>query len=651
MADEFPIDILLRAKDEMSGVFDKVTKGLALFTAGAAVVGGAVVGAISATNDWANKLDSIGDQLGTTADQSAGLIVAIQGVGGDSERIGKQLVFMQRGLIDAKGELGPTGKELAGLGINMQAFTKLDAAGQFEEVAKKLAQLPDGLQKTELETRIFGGSAREMSDTLNAVADGGISKYIDKAKKMGLAIGDDGVNKSIEFNKAMSNVSMSLQGVAVTAGNALLPIVVPLIEKFSQAATTVLPQVGAALTGLVGTFSGVGDAVGGLASDVLPFLIGLKNNVVGIFDGSNNFAEMFRDWFDAEKIGGVIDTVIAGVRGFIGQVQEHLPEIEATVKGAIGAVVGFVQDNWPKIEKIIAAVIANVQAFIDNPLKPYLAFLIEMFGKVVAWVQENWPLISKTVGTVLNAISNVVQVVLPIVRDVFTTVFGVLRPIVEGALTLVLGVIKTVMQLINGDTSGALQTLWDTFSRIFAGIFGGVKGKLDEMGRMMAAAWVDFQGKVEIAFNRIKDAVINPVKAAIDWFGTIGTTLSNIGNNIVSGIISGITNAPQSILRTLDGIVQGAITAIKRSLGMASPSKVFANIGENMMVGLAQGISGNASIPRFALSNSIAGVMGGASNQYNNTANVNVVVNGGNAQGVQSGISAGLYQAGFAVTP
>jgi hypothetical protein len=71
--------------------------------------------------------------------------------------------------------------------------------------------------------------------------------------------------------------------------------------------------------------------------------------------------------------------------------------------------------------------------------------------------------------------------------------------------------------------------------------------------------------------------------------------LKSAGENIVSGLKSGITSAISGIGRWVkDKIVDPIISAVKRYFGIKSPSTVMAGIGGNLTAGLLKGVSGIA---------------------------------------------------------
>jgi len=63
----------------------------------------------------------------------------------------------------------------------------------------------------------------------------------------------------------------------------------------------------------------------------------------------------------------------------------------------------------------------------------------------------------------------------------------------------------------------------------------------------------------------------------------------------MAGLAAGITGAASAVWNAITGAVSGAINAAKSMLGIASPSKVFADIGENTAAGMTGGVEGGAS--------------------------------------------------------
>jgi hypothetical protein len=87
-------------------------------------------------------------------------------------------------------------------------------------------------------------------------------------------------------------------------------------------------------------------------------------------------------------------------------------------------------------------------------------------------------------------------------------------------------------------------------------------------------------------------SLIDGIGAAFEWLK--GLSLSEIGTQLIDGLVAGLMSAGPKVLSAITGIAKGAITAAKTALGIASPSKVFAEIGMHTAAGMEQGVDGGA---------------------------------------------------------
>ena len=74
-----------------------------------------------------------------------------------------------------------------------------------------------------------------------------------------------------------------------------------------------------------------------------------------------------------------------------------------------------------------------------------------------------------------------------------------------------------------------------------------------------------------------------------------------IGENIVNGLLNGITGMWDTLVSNVRGKVNGLVSTVKNLLGIHSPSKVFTEIGENVTQGLVNGINTGAPAAEQAI--------------------------------------------------
>lgn len=88
----------------------------------------------------------------------------------------------------------------------------------------------------------------------------------------------------------------------------------------------------------------------------------------------------------------------------------------------------------------------------------------------------------------------------------------------------------------------------------------------------------------------------------VNTLASIPGRMVSIGSQIVHGIISGITGSIGKVGSAILGGVKDAISGVKNFLGIHSPSRLFRDqIGRNIGLGLAQGISNSQAAVMFSM--------------------------------------------------
>lgn len=82
---------------------------------------------------------------------------------------------------------------------------------------------------------------------------------------------------------------------------------------------------------------------------------------------------------------------------------------------------------------------------------------------------------------------------------------------------------------------------------------------------------------------------------------------------MIDGLVNGIAGGATAVLNAMKGVVDGAINGAKKLLGIASPSKVFAEIGMQTGAGMEQGVSGSAGGVRDSLESMVSPPSAGGS--------------------------------------
>ncbi len=87
---------------------------------------------------------------------------------------------------------------------------------------------------------------------------------------------------------------------------------------------------------------------------------------------------------------------------------------------------------------------------------------------------------------------------------------------------------------------------------------------------------------------------------------SLGQDMGKVGADMISGLARGIWNGAGQVVSAITGVAGDAINAAKRTLGIASPSKVFAGIGEFTSEGFAEGVDNTAPDAQSALTDMVS---------------------------------------------
>jgi phage-related protein len=138
---------------------------------------------------------------------------------------------------------------------------------------------------------------------------------------------------------------------------------------------------------------------------------------------------------------------------------------------------------------------------------------------------------------------------------------------------------------------------------IIVGLVALIIANWDKVKRFTGAAWDWVSSKVSGAARWAKDAAVSTFTGLVSWvsglpgrivgaLGNLGSLLLGAGKDLIRGFINGIKNMAGRVAGAAMDVAKGAVNGIKNFLGISSPSKVFAGLGENVGEGFVQGIAG-----------------------------------------------------------
>lgn len=408
-------------------------------------------------------------------------------------------------------------------------------------------------------------------------------------------------NFAESFETAFYNVEPAIETALMGIGEMIARVAPVIIEK--------LPNLGGAL---LDSLTNVVESVAGI--DLTPVADSIKNALGSLLDTMMEFGAAFQEG----GIGGVFDLIVGafedltgidlspiidGISDFVGRIKEEAPSAIESFKQALQ---GF-KDKLDELGlgDLINSVAEKIGEFIA---KFDGAAVIQIAADAVKWLGDNLEWIAPLfVGVVAGiAAYNAITVVASTVTTAFKTAMALLNAVMSA------NPIALVVTLIAG-LIAAFITAYQTSD--------------------------EFREKVDKAFAAIKEAIGNAVDAIAKFFGeTLPSALSSAvdaiktkvsefiqaGKDLIGGFVQGIKDKVSDAVAAVKEAAGNVIDGVKNVLGIHSPSRVFAEIGKNLILGLEQGFNSEFKTAKNSMLGSFNSLVGG----MNGTARINFADSG-----------------------
>ena len=377
------------------------------------------------------------------------------------------------------------------------------------------------------------------------------------------------------------------------------------IETFAQ---NIIPRVEQAL-------KGIGKLVSGLAPIIVEALPGLVENVLpGFIDA---IMEVVNSIVEAipEVMPVLIQALVDIVMQLIECLAENLPTIiEAVIQG-LEQIMNSLAENLPTIISGITEMLLQVvQVIISNAPQFLQAFLNLLLSFAEAELQA-LPQIIAALPTLINGIIDFLIQAIPMVMDGF---IQLMTSLCEALPEIIAAITEVLPQLIDGIISGIvalipliidcgiqlfvalienvsmiISKICDALPDLINGVIEGILSHLDEIIECGVQLFVALVENLPKILEALVEACGKIIEAILEAIGKGFSKMAEAGLNLVKGLWQGIKDAASWLKNKIAGWVDDVIGAIKGFFGINSPSKVTAEDGKYLAMGLGKGITDN----------------------------------------------------------
>ena len=311
------------------------------------------------------------------------------------------------------------------------------------------------------------------------------------------------------------------------------------------------------------------------------------------------------------------------------------------------------RENQAAMDRTLASLggtIANIKNQLGNAFAPALQGIVGAFNSILsgeeggganlgaalqeffATIGEMAPQIMQVGGQILSSIAQGIVTALP---TMLTTAGQIISQLTSGILSAIPNmvaqlpaIISEFLNYISSEFPNILAEGTEMLNNFVSGVIGAIPDFVAQLPQVISA-FVNFitsnlpqivESGIDILLNLIEGiissipqlvaALPQIINAIVQGIQNLMSNVVSIGRNIVEGIWQGITGAASWLVSKITGWFNGVVGSVKRFLGIASPSKLFADeIGENMGLGIGEGFENSMGTVQREINRAMGGLL------------------------------------------
>lgn len=542
--------------------------------------------------EFGREIESTRQQLTRLEAAASGTDDAVADVGDAAEEAGEKAQKASGGWTVLKGVMA----DLASSAIKAAVSTVVDGAKKMVSAGLEYNQAMEGYVTNF--TTMLGGSAE--------AANGMVGSLQKLASATPLAMSDlaGGAQTLLAFGVASDDVSGTLQRLGdISLGNA--DKMQSLARAYGKATAqgkltgeTVQMMIDAGWNPLIDICDQTGEsmedvqkrmAAGSISAEELTQAVNHATDAGGKFAGGMEAA--------SKTVAGLTSTLQDNVNAMLGELMQPVSDamLSTLLPTAIDAVgqltTAFEDEGIDGFSRVAGSLIASLSAQLVSYAPQAIPAALSFIGALVTGLLSALPDLTGTAIELVGALLLGIADQLPgIITAAMSALLGIVGKItspesitllIQAAMQLMLalarGLIAAIPQLIDA-VPGIITNLVESFYAMLPEIIGvGI-----EIVIALASGLVSNAGHIIAAVPRLVETIVRGFLAAVKSYW-------DIGKSIVDGIRQGIVEQWQRLKADVSNLFTGLVDWIKKLLGIHSPSRVFADIGQNMAAGIGDG--------------------------------------------------------------
>ena len=419
--------------------------GMGKIAAGAAAAAGAMVvakksfgfmqGAANDAAGLAKQTAGLQRITGADAKTASAWVSMAKERGIESKALNKGFLGLSKQMSAAAAGSKGAAEGFQTLGLDAQVLMALPMDLRMGMIADSFKALPDGADKAAAASKLFGKQAQTLLPMLNSGAKG-LNEQSAMMTKYGLTMDQAGVKKALELSKAQREMRASMDGVKMSIGQALLPVMVDLTKKIAPVVK--------AFTELIQKCPALIPIVLGLAAAFASMMV--ISSVVGVVQGFIAVLPLLAAGIKAVwlattgPVGLVIAAVLAVIAIFVvlynkvGWFHNAVDAMWNAVVAGAQAAWNWIKGNWPLLLGVLTGPFGLAAAYVITHWNQVVAFFSSLPGKIGAAFNSVKTTILNTLSSIPGQAMNIGRQIVDAIANGIKSAGGVIMDAIESIM-------------------------------------------------------------------------------------------------------------------------------------------------------------------------------------------------------------------------
>jgi TP901 family phage tail tape measure protein len=329
----------------------------------------------------------------------------------------------------------------------------------------------------------------------------------------------------------------------------------------------------------------IGEQFSGMAQDTVDEVTLLVRDVTAILN--DGFQEG-----DITAIGEKISDFL--VKG-ISKISEYLPDainmVSTMLTEMVNVLVALLPTLLPPLLDGAIQLLEGLITSITSNIAPLVDMVVYLVTTVAEFIIQNLPLLIEAAIQIVVALAMGIAQALPELMPAIVEAIILIADTLINNLDLVLQAAFAIIEALALGLINALPRLIEALPSLIMTIVSIILSSIPQIIQLGVQLVISLAAGLIQAIPQLVAQLPQIVLAILQGIGSAASAVVDIGRNIMTGLWSGIASMLGWLQSRVNNMVNGIVRSMKGVLGIRSPSRVFAGIGENMGLGIGEGFS------------------------------------------------------------